>query len=127
MSVKTIGYEQWASFVESSDRPVLVEFVSPTCSICTAMAPVVDRIAERFAGKASVYRVNAMQEQALAMSFGVMGTPSFLMLCRGKPIASMVGAVYPTLLERMVQEAIDHGSECASKQTKVIYEISGYA
>jgi thioredoxin-like negative regulator of GroEL len=86
----------------------------------------VERIAEKFKGKAEFFRVNAMNDRSLAMRFGVMGTPSFLMLCKGTPIASQVGGVYPALLERMVQEAIDHGSECAERQTRFSYEITGY-
>ena len=126
MSVKYVRSDQWSNLVERSDRPVLVEFMSHTCSICAAMAPYVDKLADKFEGKAFIYRVNAQEEQGLAMRFGVMGVPSFLMLCKGKPIASMAGSVYPALLDRMVQEAMEHGSECATKQTRVVYSISGY-
>jgi thioredoxin-like negative regulator of GroEL len=126
MPVRYIGTEQWGPQVETSKEPVLIEFMSQTCSICATMAPVLERIADKFAGQVKVFKVDVMREQSLAMRFGVQGTPTFLMLCRGKPIASMVGEIYPTLLERMASEAVQHGDGCAVKQTKVVFEVSGY-
>ena len=126
MTARMIGADQWDSMVVSSKKPVLVEFMTRTCPICAVMAPVIDRIAEKYEGKVLVLRIDASRDQSLAMGFGVQGVPTFMMFCKGRSIASMVGEVYPTLLERMVEEAIHHGDGCAQKQTRMTYEISGY-
>ena len=126
MPVRQIGSEQWDSLVGSSKKPVLVEFMTRTCPICAVMAPVIDRIAEKYEGKVTVLRMDASREQALAMNYGIMGVPTFIMFCRGRPIASMSGEVYPALLERMADEALQHGDGCAERQTRMVYEISGY-
>ena len=126
MPIRYIGSDEWAALIEGAKQPVLVEFVTSTCPICATMAVPVERLAERLEGDVRVYRVDVGREQALAMRFGVMGVPTFMTFCRGLMVSSMAGEVYPTLLERMAKEALQSGSACASKQTRVTYEISGY-
>ncbi len=126
MSVRNIGSDDWGALVESAKEPVLVEFVTQTCPVYATMAPVVERLAERLKGEVRVYRVDVGREQSLAMRFGVQGVPTFMAFCKGRTVSSMAGEVYPALLERMAKEALEFGGACASKQTKVVYEISGY-
>jgi thioredoxin 1 len=114
------------SIVASSKGPVLIEFMTSTCPICAVMAPILENIAEKFKGKVDVYKVNASRDQTLAMSYGIMGVPTFIMFCNGKPISSMSGEIYPALLERMASEALQNGEGCSKKQTHVVYDITGY-
>jgi thioredoxin 1 len=124
--VKEISSEDWDRLVEGSDVPVLVEFVTSTCPTCATMAPAVERIDDGLGDKARVYRVNVEREQTLAMRYGVMGVPTFVVLCKGNVVSTQVGEVYPALLERMVTEAGEFGGQCAAKATKVSFEMTGY-
>ncbi len=126
MPIRYIGTDDWGALVESSKGPVLVEFVTSTCPVCATMANPVERLAEGLKGEVRVYRVDVGREQALAMRFGVMGVPTFMVFCKGLMVASMAGEVYPALLERMAKETMQFGGACASKQTRVSYDISGY-
>jgi thioredoxin-like negative regulator of GroEL len=126
MAVKTISSRDWEGLVESSDVPVLVEFVTSTCPVCAKMAPAMERLAEQLRDTGRVYRINVEMEQSLAMKYGVQGVPTFMVFCGGNLVSSQVGEVYPTLLERMVTEAGDFGARCAAKASKVVYEITGY-
>jgi thioredoxin-like negative regulator of GroEL len=124
--VKDITADDWDRLVETSDIPVLVEFVTSTCPTCATMAPAVERIATKLGDTAKVYRVNVEREQVLAMRYGVQGVPTFVVLCNGNVVSTQVGEVYPTLLERMVTEAGQFGGQCAAKATKVSFEMTGY-
>ena len=126
MPIRYIGSDEWGALVEGAKQPVLVEFVTSTCPVCATMAAPVERIAERLEGEARVYRVDVNREQALAMRHGVQGVPTFMAFCKGLMVASLAGEVYPALLERMVKETLQFGGACASKQTRVNYEMSGY-
>ena len=126
MPIRYIGSDEWGALVEGAKQPVLVEFVTQTCPVCATMAAPVERIAERLEGEARVYRVDVNREQALAMRHGVQGVPTFMAFCKGLMVASLAGEVYPALLERMVKETLQFGGACASKQTRVNYEMSGY-
>jgi thioredoxin 1 len=125
--VKDITADDWERSVEGSDVPVLVEFVTSTCPVCATMAPAVERIAASLGEQARVYRVNVEREQGLAMRYGVQGVPTFIVMCKGNLVSSMVGEVYPALLERMVTEAGQFGGQCGARATKVSFEMTGYS
>jgi len=125
--VRDITADDWERLVDGSDVPVLVEFVTSTCPTCETMAPAVERIADSLGEGGRVYRVNVEREQTLAMRYGVQGVPTFIVLCKGNVVSSQVGEVYPVLLERMVTEAGEFGSQCAAKATRVSFEMTGYS
>ena len=58
--------------------------------------------------------------------YGVMSTPTFKFFCEGRPVQELVGAVYPHILKKTVEDALQHGSECVKKTTKIDTGISGY-
>ncbi len=67
-----------------------------------------------------------MTSRWTAERYGVRSTPTFKFFCGGKPVQEMVGAVYPALLKKMVDEVLLHGRECAKNSTTIDYEITGY-
>lgn len=116
----------WGKTVEESDLPVLAMFYSPTCPHCRTMEPYFRQHAQEFAGAAVFVRIDITANQWTAERYGVKSTPTFKMFCHGKPFQEMVGAVYPALLKRMVEEALKSGSECVRASTEINYDISGY-
>lgn len=86
--------------VLKSDLPVLVDFWASWCGPCKMMTPVVEQIAKDMDGKAKVCKVNIDEEQNLAMEYGIMSIPTFLIFKDGKVVNSAVGV-------RDKQELID--------------------
>ncbi|HQI15185.1 MAG: thioredoxin family protein [Methanolinea tarda] len=113
--------------VEKSSLPVLVMFYSPTCVHCRAMEPHVREYAEVFAGRVLFARLDVIAGQWTAERYGVRSTPTFKFFCSGRPILELVGAVYPALLKRMVEDGLQNGKECVTHSTAVNYDITGYA
>jgi thioredoxin 1 len=70
--------ENWDSEVAKSDKPVLVDFWAPWCGPCRALAPTIDKIAEQYAGKLKVGKLNTDDNQDLAVKFGISGIPQVL-------------------------------------------------
>lgn len=58
--------------------------------------------------------------------YGVMATPTFIFFCGGKPVQTRVGAVYPPMLKKMVEEMVTHGEECRIASSDWKYDITGY-
>jgi len=116
----------WEKTVEKSDLPVLVMFYSPTCPHCRTMEPYFRQYGQEFGGTVVFARINIAVNQWTAERFGVRSTPTFKMFCNGRPFQEMVGAVYPALIKRMVEEALTTGSECVRKSTEITYDITGY-
>lgn len=77
--------------VLKSDLPVLVDFWASWCGPCKMMTPVVEQIAKDMDGKAKVCKVNIDEEQDLAMEYGIMSIPTFLIFKDGKVVNSAVG------------------------------------
>ena len=117
----------WEKTVEKGKRPVVVMFTSPTCPYCSQMKPYFEEYSAEYKDTIIFAEVDISQNQTIASRYGVMGTPTFKFFCKGKPINELVGAIYPALLKKTIEESLEHGSQCADNTTWVDYSISGYA
>jgi thioredoxin 1 len=116
----------WERTVEKSDRPVAVMFYSPACAFCHQMEPYFRNYAREYKDSIRFARLDIMTSSWTAERYGVRSTPTFKFFCDGKPVQEMVGAVYPGLLRKMVDDVLVHGRECAKNSTAIDYEITGY-
>lgn len=116
----------WEKTVEREKVPVAVMFYSPACVFCHQMEPYFRTLADEFRGSVVFARINIMLSQWTAERYGVRSTPTFKFFCDGKPVQEMVGAIYPALLKRAVEEVLVHGKECVKNSTVIDYEITGY-
>jgi thioredoxin-like negative regulator of GroEL len=116
----------WENTVEKEAKPVAVMFYSPTCAFCHQMEPYFKSYAQEFKDSVIFVRINIMANQWTAERYGVRSTPTFKFFCNGKPVQEMVGAIYPALLKKMIDEVLIHGKECAKNSTPVNYDVTGY-
>ena len=116
----------WEKTVERGNKPVAVMFYSPTCAFCHQMEPYFRTFANEFRGSVVFARLNIMVSQWTAERYGVRSTPTFKFFCDGKPVQEMVGAIYPALLKRAIEDVLVHGKECIKNSTLIDYEITGY-
>jgi len=116
----------WERTVEKSSRPVAVMFYSPACAFCRQMDPYFQSYARDYKDSIRFARLNIMTSPWTAERYGIRSTPTFKFFCEGKPVQELVGAVYPALLKKMVDEVLVHGRECAKNSTVIDYEITGY-
>lgn len=114
------------AIVDSKGRLVVVEFYTSTCPNCAAMVPVYEEVAGAMENDAVFYKVNANENQGLAMRFGIMGVPAFKFFCKGQEVAGIVGSTNVTALTNTVKDMVKHGSQCVSKSSIMRYEMDGY-
>lgn len=90
------------------DLPAVIYFYAPWCGSCRMMGPVMESLAEEYAGKVRMYKVNVDKEKRLAAIFRVRSIPTFLFIpMSGEPkhangameIAQMRRIIDTTLLE----------------------------
>jgi len=85
---------------------VLADFSTTWCPPCRAMTPVVERLAERFAGRAEVVKVDVDREDDLASAHGVRGIPTFLLFANGQVVERVVGATSETALAAAIESQL---------------------
>ena len=79
--------------VVESELPVLVDFWAPWCGPCNIVGPIVAEIAQEYAGKLKVCKVNVDNANATANSFGIRGIPTLMIFKGGEMAEQIVGAV----------------------------------
>ena len=62
---------------------VLVDFFATWCGPCRMVAPVLEELAEKYAGRMEIVKVDVDQSQSLAMRFGVQSIPTLLLFKNG--------------------------------------------
>ncbi len=77
----------------SSSLPVLVDFWAPWCAPCRMIAPVVAEIANEYAGRLKVARLNVDENQEISARYGVMSIPTLALFKGGVVVDQVVGAV----------------------------------
>jgi thioredoxin len=60
------------------ERPCIVDFYAEWCGPSRMIASLLDELAEEYAGKIDIYKVNADEEEELIADFGIHNTPSLL-------------------------------------------------
>lgn len=88
--------------VSQATVPVLVDFWAPWCGPCLAIAPHVEAIADQFAGKIKVGKLNVDDQQSTAGQFGIRSIPTLLLFKDGQPVDQLIGSVSKAKLEEFV-------------------------
>ena len=94
------------SHVLQSSEPVLVDFWAQWCGPCKMIAPALDELADTYAGRAKVVKVDIDQNRAVAMKYHVRSIPMLLLFKDGQVQATQIGAVGKAQLAQMIDKAI---------------------
>ncbi len=75
-----------------SSGVALVDFWAPWCGPCRMLAPVIDQLAEEYAGKAKICKVDTDAQSDLAVQHGIRSVPTLLFYKDGIVVATLIGA-----------------------------------
>jgi thioredoxin 1 len=81
------------STVINSDKPAMVDFWATWCGPCKIIAPHVEALADEFAGRAVIAKVDVDSNRQTAIKFGIQSIPTLLFFKGGKVVDRVIGAV----------------------------------
>ena len=102
MNTVTFTDGAWDAEVLQSDKPVLVDFWAEWCGPCRMMTPTIDALADDYAGRVTIGKLNVDENGAAAMRYGVRGIPTLLLFKGGQVVAQKVGAASKTDLQALI-------------------------
>ena len=91
--VEKLTLENFEDHVVETGRPVLVDFYADWCAPCRVVGPVLDQLAEDYADRVGVYKVDVDASPELASRFGVRSIPTLVVFKAGQPVETLVGLV----------------------------------
>lgn len=86
-----------------SEIPVLVDFYADWCGPCKMVAPIMDAMAEKYAGKAKICKINIDEQRKLAIANKVMSIPTLFFIKDGEVKERITGALPQSQLEEKMQ------------------------
>lgn len=85
---------------------VLVDLWAPWCAPCRAVAPVLERLASRYAGRVKVVKVNVDESPVTARQFDARSIPTLVLVRNGTPINRLVGAQPEPVIAQAIDRAL---------------------
>ncbi|CRZ20807.1 thioredoxin TrxA [Kingella kingae] len=92
--------------VLQSSQPVLLDFWAPWCGPCKMIAPILDQLADEWAGKIKIAKMNVDDNQAIPAQFGIRSIPTLVVLKDGQVLATRPGALAKPQLEAFVNASL---------------------
>jgi len=89
---------------ESFNRPVLVDFWADWCEPCKQLMPLLERLADEYAGAFLLAKINADEQQGIAGQLGVRSLPTVMLFKDGQPVDGFTGAQPETAIRELLQK-----------------------
>ncbi len=119
-SIIDLNSTDWEDQVAKSKQLTLVDFWHDSCVWCKRLEPELTAVAGEFSGKLRFARLNIFSSDGnneVARKYGIMGTPTLLLFCNGRPVDSLVGYRPRDMLRRELREKLDKAQDCFKQST----------
>lgn len=97
--------QSWEDEVVKSETPVVVDFWAPWCGPCRQLGPIIDKIADQYAGKIKVGKLNVDDAQDVAAQFGITSIPRIFIFKNGQAVEKITGLVSERELSAKIDAA----------------------
>ena len=91
--IQDISDDSFESEVIGSSVPVIVDFWALWCGPCKALAPVIEDVSEKYAGKVKFVKLDVDSNPSTPPKFGVRGIPTLILFKDGQVKATQVGLI----------------------------------
>lgn len=103
-NVKEITDSNFATEVLQSELPTLVDFWAVWCGPCKQIAPMVDAVANEYAGKLKVAKMDVDRSQITPQQYGIRSIPTLLLFKGGKVVGQLIGTMPRAKLDAEIKK-----------------------
>ena len=103
---KPVDSKNWEKEVMASSIPVFVDFWAEWCCPCRMVSPVIEELANEYAGKINFVKVNVDENNELASKYNVFSIPTLALFNKGQIVAQQVGAASKGSYKNMIDSAL---------------------
>jgi thioredoxin 1 len=96
--------------VLNTKQPVRVDFWAPWCAPCRALAPIVDALADQYAGAVQFMKVNVDDNRQAAQRYGVQAIPTLILFRGGEEKQRMVGVSRKEVIAQAIDLQVDQAN-----------------
>ena len=89
---------------ESFNRPVVVDFWADWCAPCKQLMPLLEKLADEYAGAFLLAKINADEQQGISQQLGVRSLPTVMVFKDGQPVDGFAGGQPETAVREMLQK-----------------------
>ncbi len=90
-NIVVISDQQFEAEVIKSSVPVLVDLSADWCGPCKMLAPVLDQLADEYAGRVKVAKVDIDGNHESAAQYSIQSVPTMIIFQNGAPVKKLVG------------------------------------
>ncbi len=105
-NVQEFTDQNFQSEVLQSDQPVLVDFWAEWCMPCRMLSPTIDELADQYAGRVVVGKVDTDSNREVSMKYGVTSIPTVMLFQNGEVTKKFVGIAKKNAFEEVLDEAV---------------------
>lgn len=102
--IQYMNAEQFEALLNTSDTPVILDFFSDDCPPCDVLAPIFEKMAEKYGDHIRFVKIMRQENRELALKYGVTGSPTVLFFCDGKETGSRLSGF---MTKPQVRKAIE--------------------
>jgi thioredoxin 2 len=99
----TVTDANFVSDVAAAPVPVLLDCWAPWCGPCRMIAPVIEDLAQAFAGRARIAKLNTDENPLTARRFNINSIPTLLIFKDGREVERLIGVQPKTVIAQRLQ------------------------
>ncbi|MDH6112847.1 putative thioredoxin [Kitasatospora sp. MAP12-15] len=90
----------------STEVPVVVDFWAEWCGPCKQLSPILERLAEEYAGRIVLAKIDVDSNQLIAEQFGIQGIPAVMAVVAGQLVPLFQGAENEANVRKIIDQLI---------------------